>query len=274
MRMFSCTFTTPRLLVVGLIVFATACHRHQPQVPTPAPESTATAHPIVSSAPTLVRAMRERYPRWFHSVTFTQRTTLVAPSGGEIHQTWYEAAVLPGKLRIDSDLASRSGTLFARDTIYAFSQGKLVNAEAGLNELLVVGFDIYAQTSTRTDAALRGLGFDISRFHEGTWQSRAVYVVGAVRGDTTSKQFWVDRETLRVVRLLESGRQGHVDFRFNKYQPIGAGWIATEVVQYVNGSRRLLEEYSDIHANVSLSDALFDPRQWATVHHWAMSGGK
>jgi hypothetical protein len=207
-------------------------------------------------------------------VTFTQRTTLVAPSGGEIHQTWYEAGVFPGKLRIDSDLASRSGTLFARDSIYAFSQGKLVSAEPGLNELLVLGFDIYAQSSARTDAALRNLGFDLSRFHEGTWQGKQVYVLGAARGDTSSKQFWIDRDNLRFVRLLEHGRQGHVDIRFNKYQPAASGWIATEVVQYVNGSRRLLEEYSDVRTNVSLSDALFDPKQWATVHHWAMSGPK
>jgi hypothetical protein len=46
------------------------------------------------------------------------------------------------------------------------------------------------------------------------------------------------------------------------------------VVQYVNGSRRLLEEYSDVRTNTSLSDALFDPKQWATVRHWAPSGAK
>jgi hypothetical protein len=213
--------------------------------------------------------MHEKYPRWYHSVTFTQRTTLVAPSGGEIKQTWYEAGELPGKLRIDSDLASKSGTLFARDSIYSFSEGKLVSAEPGLNELLILGFDAYRQSSARTDAQLRQLGFDLARFHEGTWQGRPVYVVGALRGDTTSKQFWIDRDNLLFVRLLEHGRQGKVDIRFNKYQPAGAGWIAMEVVQYVNGARRLLEEYSDVRTNVSLADAVFDPAEWATVRHWS-----
>jgi hypothetical protein len=260
---------------VGLLVFAAACHRHRVEQPSPAPDTVrATPRAAITTGASLLRAMRERYPGWYHSLTFTQRTTLVSPSGGEIHQTWYEAGELPGKLRIDSDLASRSGTLFARDSIFAFSQGKLVSAEPGLNELLVLGFDAYAQTSARTEAALRTLGFDLSRVHESTWQGKAVYVVGAARGDTASKQFWIDRENLLFVRLLEPGRLGRVDIRFNKYKSAGSGWIATEVVQYVNGSRRLLEEYSDVRTNISLSDALFDPKQWATVRHWAPGGAK
>jgi hypothetical protein len=260
--------TTPRLFVVGLVVFGAACHRRSAPVAAPVP-AVSPGTTAVTSGPTLVRAMHARYPEWYHSVTFIQKTTLVSPSGGEIHQTWYEAGELPGHLRIDTDLASKSGTLFARDSIFSFSQGKLVSSEARLNELLVLGFDAYVQSGDRTDAQLRKLGFDLTRFHESTWQGKPVYVVGALRGDTTSKQFWVDRSDLLFVRLLERGPQGRVDIRFNNYQRAGGGWIATEVVQFVNGSRRLLEQYSDVRTNVVLSDALFGPAQWATVRHWS-----
>jgi hypothetical protein len=198
-------------------------------------------------------------------LTFKQKTTLGLPSGGEIVQTWYESARFPGHLRIDTDLRSKGGTLYARDSIYTFSGGKLVRADSGLNELLVLGFDVYAQSAARTMSELRGLGFDLSRFHEGTWQGVPVYVVGAVRGDSTSKQFWVERNRLLFVRMIEQTSQGRSDTRFNEYIQQGNAWIATEVVQLVNGKRRILEQYSEIRTGVALSDALFDPRQWATA---------
>lgn len=277
--------TTPRRLVVGFLVFITACHRKPTPQPAPAPaRAPARARPTpppaaattaaITTGNSLVRAMHERYGSWYHTMTFVQRTTLVTPSGGEIHQTWYEAMELPGRLRIDTDLHSKSGTLFARDSIFTFSAGKLVRADTGLNELLVLGFDAYAQSSARTEAQLRSLGFDLSRFHEGTWEGKPVFIVGALAGDTMSKQFWVDQKNLLFVRLLSNDRQGHVDIRFNNYQSVGGGWVAAEVLQLVNGRRRLLEEYSDIHANVPLAAALFDPGEWAVAPHWAKASSR
>lgn len=215
--------------------------------------------------------MHDRYPSWYRTVTFVQKTTLYPAKGGEIVQTWYEAASLPGRLRIDTDLEAKSGTLFARDSIFGISGGKLVRADTGLNELLVLGFDVYTQSAARTEAQLRRLGFDLAKFHEASWQGHPVYVVGAARGDTLTKQFWVDRENLLFVRLLERGPRGHVDLRFNDYQQLGHGWIAMEVLQLVNGKPALREQYSDPHADVALPDALFDPRRWTTTH-WAQPG--
>ena len=214
--------------------------------------------------------MHDRYVnRWYRTVTFTQRTTVVLPSGGDLVQTWYEAALLPGRLRIDTDLKTRTGTLFNRDSVFTFSSGKLASADTGVNELLLLGFDVYAEPTNRTISDLRRRGFDLDVFHEGMWQGKPVYVVGAARGDTMSKQFWVDRDSLLFVRLIERARQGRSDVRFNQYVKTGGGWIATQVVQLVNGRRRLMEEYSDIRPNVALADGLFDPRQWTTAAHWS-----
>jgi hypothetical protein len=121
------TPTTPRLAVVGLIVFIAACHRQQPTTsPSPSPSGPAAPPPgaatTISSAPTLVRALHDRYAStWFHTLTFTQKTTVRLPSGGEITQTYYESLQTPGKLRIDTDLASKSGIIFARDSSYRLS---------------------------------------------------------------------------------------------------------------------------------------------------------
>ena len=264
---FSRMLATPRLLVVGLFVFA-ACHHNAPATkpaPAPAPAQQREPVPAITSARSLIRAMHERYPSWYRTVSFTQKTTINPPSGGEITQTWYEFARLPGRLRIDTDAATRTGTLFVNDSVYSFASGKQTRATADINELLLLGFDVYTQPPLRTEDQLRSRGFDLSRFHEGTWQGKPIYIVGAMRGDTTSKQFWVDAETLLFLRLIEQSALGHNDIRFENYRPIGNGWIAERVDQVVNGKRRLLEEYSNVRVNEPLADNLFEAAAWATA---------
>lgn len=271
------TPTTPRLVVVGLIVFVAACHRQRPTItpaPAPAPSRPPTPPPpvaaAITSSPTLIRALHERYASsWFRTLTFTQKTTVRLPSGGEIAQTYYESIQIPGRLRIDTDLQSKSGILFTRDSSFRFSAGKLVGTDTSLNELLVLGFDMYTQPVARTESMLRRLGFDLNRFHESTWQGKPVYIVGAARGDTTSKQFYVDRERLLLVRVIASSPRGRTDTRCGDYVQYGGGWVATEVQQYVNGKRTVLEQYLGVRVNPSISDALFDPKQWSTAPHWA-----
>lgn len=271
---------TPRRFAVGLfvcaIVVADACHRQAPPPPPapvrrPAPPTPKSpAEVAIADAPSLVRAMHARYAEtWYHTITFVQKTTVGLPSGGDLVETWYEAGELPGRLRIDTDLEARSGLLFAGDSIYHFNAGKLVSADTGVNDLLLLGFDVYKQPPARTDAMLRHLGFDLSRMHETTWHGRPVYVVGALRGDTVSKQFWIDRERLLFVRLLEHTSQGRTDVRFDDYVPSNGGWVAERVEQFTNGKRRVLEQYSNVRTNVSLSGTVFDPHEWSSGAHWS-----
>ena len=50
----------------------------------------------------LLRSMRDRYqPSWYQTITFPQKSTTYKPDGSSNAETWYEAAMLPGKLRID-----------------------------------------------------------------------------------------------------------------------------------------------------------------------------
>lgn len=260
--------TTPRFVLVAGLSFIAGCH-HQKPAPTPAPTRPAPerAPAEISSAPTVIRAMHDRYPSWYHTVTFTQRTTISPPSGGEIVQMWYEAARLPGRLRIETDAASKTGSLFVGDSLFRFNSGRLVSATDDLNELLLLGFDVYTQPVARTESQLRAQGFDLARFHEGTWEGKPIYVVGAHRGDSTSKQFWVDRENLLFLRLIESTPLGRSDIRFQNYRRIGNGWIAERVEQVLNGRRRLVEEYTNVRVNEPLPESLFDPRAWATATH-------
>ena len=207
--------------------------------------------------------MRERYlGKWYRTLTFVQKTTL---SDGKV-ETWYEAAELPGKLRIDiAPLEGKNTLLFRNDSLYEFKGGKLTESHPMIHPLMVLGFDVYAQTVETTVRQLRSLGFDLAKLHEATWQGRPAYVVGAAAGDSVTRQFWIDKERLYFVRMVEPGKQdpsARVETLFNKYIPMGQGWLETEVRFMVNGETKMLEEYSEPKAGVTLDPAIFEPSRW------------
>jgi hypothetical protein len=211
----------------------------------------------------VITRMRERYlGKWYRTLTFVQKTTL--PDGKV--ETWYEAAELPGKLRIDiAPLAGKNTILFRNDTLYEFKGGKLTETKPLIHPLMVLGFDVYAQPLDKTIGQLRELGFDLSKVHQAEWQGRPAFVVGATAGDTVARQFWIDQERLYFVRMVEPGKKdpaARVETRFNKYIPMGQGWLETEVRFMVDGETKMLEEYSEPKASVKLDPAIFDPSRW------------
>ena len=211
----------------------------------------------------LIGQMRERYAgKWYRTLTFVQKTTL---GDGKV-ETWYEAAELPGKLRIDiAPLEGKNTLLFRNDSIYDFKNGALVKSDRLIHPLMVLGFDVYAQPVETTIKQLQSLGFDLTRLHESTWQGRPAYVVGAAAGDSVTRQFWIDKERLYFVRMLEPGKKdpsARVETQFNKYIPMGQGWLETEVRFLVNGETKMLEEYTQPKAGVTLDPAIFDAGSW------------
>lgn len=221
----------------------------------------------------VLRAMHDRYAStWYKTLTFAQTTTILRPNGAALVQQWLEAGKFPGRLRIDTDTAARDGVIYANDSLYGFANGKLATTRADLNELLILGFDVYTQPVERTAQILRGRGVDLSKIARSSWNGRPVYVVGASAGDSSSKQFWVDADRLLFLRLVESvptpsGPQRQ-EYRFERYVPHGGGWVAEEVVGLRNGKQNFHEVYSNVRVGVPLDDATFDPAQWTTFPPW------
>lgn len=250
----------------------TGCARGPRVAASPAPAPQRAPAATIHSAADLVAAMHGRYAgKWYRTLTFRQTTTIYSSTGGEYAQTWHEAVRVPGALRIDTDTLG-GGFLFVHDSVYSFVNGRLAHADTGRNELVVLGFDVYGQPAARSQHVLRALGFDLSKFHEATWNGKPVYVVGAASGDTTSKQFWVTQDDLLFVRMLQSQPQGrtrlHRDVRFERYVPAGGGWVATEVVALTNGRRSVVERYADVRTDVELADDVFEAAHWSATRHW------
>jgi hypothetical protein len=215
----------------------------------------------------LLTTMRARYEgKWYRNLTFLQKNTEHRDTAVR-HSVWREWIEAPGKLRIEFQPSdSGNGVLFANDSVYSFQADAQAPARPFVHPLLVLAFDVYAQPVERTASQLTQRGFDLSVLSEATWEGRPVWVVGAKAGDLHTRQFWVDKERLVFVRLLEPGRGADSaktsETRFNKYSPLAGGWISAEVEFLVDGRQQFLEEYSEIRANVPFPDGLFDPRRW------------
>lgn len=225
----------------------------------------------VKSAEDLVSAMRKEYAgKWYKTLTFVQKNTQFRPDGSKQNSIWYEAMSLPGKLRVDFAPSEKgNGLMFLNGEQHSFQNGKLARNQPRIHPLMVLGFDVYAQSADKTMAQLKELKFDLSIFRQDKWQDRSVYVVGAKKGDDRSSQFWIDKKRLYFVRMIQpGGRDGKSisETQFNKYQKVkGGGWIAPEVVFINNGKRVFLEEYTEMRFNVDLDENLFEPKKWAEV---------
>lgn len=228
----------------------------------------------VKTAEDLIREMQKKHAKsWYKTLTFVQKTTELQPDGTSKVTTWYEAFSAPGKLRIDFDpIKEGNGILFSNFTLYSFKDGKLVNSRPFVHPLLLLGFDVYFLPVEETVAKLKELKFDLSELREDVWQGRPVYVVGAKAGDTRTRQFWIDKENLYFVRLIEpGGKDGKLtqETQFNKYERVkGGGWIAPEVIFMVDGKPVITEEYTEIRGGVKLEEKLFDPQHWKAAAHW------
>lgn len=217
----------------------------------------------------LLEAMRARYEgKWYRNVTFVQHNTETRPDGTTERTVWREWLAAPGKLRIEIQPAdSGNGMLFVSDSQYVFRKDSTVMTRPFVHPLLVLGFDVYVQPVDRTMAALtRGpRPFDLTVLSEATWEGRPVYVVGARAGDLHTRQFWIDKERLLFVRMLNPSPQDTsktAEIRFNKYEPLAGGWIAPEVEFLMDGQRQFFEEYKEIQSNVAIPDAMWNARHW------------
>jgi hypothetical protein len=252
------------LVFTGSALLGAACARSV-RVSTP---DTPAAPPITDGRG-VIRAMHQRYVgRFFSSLRFAQHTTTISESGRETKGIWNEYIALPGKLRIDFlPLSSHSGVLYTGGKIYGFTEGKAQPTQSGWNPLLTLIGDVYAQSPDTTIWQLDSLGFDLSRVRRDSWMGSPVWVVGAAAGDTTSSQFWIDRDSLLVRRVIQRTVRGAnqpvvSDIRMLKYQDAGGYPVAFEIQFWRGGRMYFKEDYFDVRANVAIPAATFDPARW------------
>ena len=209
----------------------------------------------------IVKMMHDRYAgKWYRSFTFNQTTELHRYDGSSRTETWYEFVGFPDRLRIDRGPAdSGNVAIYLVATCYRFRKGKLHSEfhdnNAGLIFLLG-GMFFYPLEQTET--IFDSLHYDLGKGHEDAWKGRAVYVIGANKGEDSTNQLWIDKENLYLVRMIKIDPHARLEALFEEWKPMGGGWLETKCSFFVDGHLAQVETYHDYKVNVLLDDRLFD----------------
>ena len=218
----------------------------------------------VSPGEEILREVHRRYASTrFRTLSFTQRTTF--PDGRV--EWWYEAEAIPGRARVDvAPFTDGNAQIFRNDSAYVFQKGELARTAAGLAVTMWTLMDMYAIPPAETAAALRRRSFDLERVHERSHDGRDVYVIGALAGDTTSAQVWLDKEHLYTVKMIVPTQAGRrvTDVSGHTFQ--NGGWIEGQIVVSLNGVMTLKEEYNDVQTNVTFPSGFFEPDEYRPPH--------
>ena len=259
-------------LLPALLVLVSACAPAEHVLAPPAAEHTVSERPDpVASATALVEAVRARHgATWYRTLAFVQETTFHTAEGPRV-QTWFEAAAVPGRLRIDVAPLGAGGTyLFLSDSTHLAPAGRPVVRRGGGNPLLLFSFDIVAVPAAETLAGMVAAGIDTAAVRSDVWEGRPAVVVGG--RDAAAPQVWFDHERLVFVRLVERQGEATHDTRFRDYRPLGGGWIAPTVEFYTDGVLTQTERYREIRTGLTFPEGSFSPRAFPGVAWWTAAG--
>lgn len=216
-----------------------------------------------ASGKALLEHMHKKYKAAYcHYYTFSQKNTHYRNDSVTGHSEWHEAIGFPDKFRIDfGDKAAGNFVIFKNDSSYSYRAHKLVKSKYDDNALLLLLGGMYYRSSGEVLKRLAQAHYNTDSISEQTWNNTDVYVIGAGKNDMSSNQFWVDKKTLRVVRIIEKMNDTDtMDMRFEAYQKLCGGYTETKVSFRRNGKLEQVEEYYDIRPADSLPDEVFNPK--------------
>jgi len=217
--------------------------------------SSLSAQPASGSE--VVQKMYDQYKgRWYTDLTFTQQSIFYKDGKVDREEIWHEAIKMPKGLVIKfGSKDSANGLVFMNDTQYVFRSNVIVQRTRRIHDLLLLGFEVYFKDPAESGRKLQELGFDMSRCTVETGPEGKHYVVG----DSAHGQFWITADTYIFTKLRKKDARENVsEVQFNKYQKLGGGWVAPEVIIMRNGQVVMKELYSDWMIDRPIPDSIFD----------------
>lgn len=216
----------------------------------------------ISSGKELLEHMHKKYKHGYcQYYTFSQKNTHYRNDSITGHSEWHEAIAFPDKFRINFDRKTGGDfVIFRNDSAYSYLAGKLVKAKYNSNTLLLLLGGMYFRPYNEVVSRLEKEHYHTEAVSVQSWNGADAYVIGALQGDSTSNQFWVDKKTLAVLRIIEKLNEKDImDMRFETHQKLCGGYTETKVSFRRNGHLEQVEEYYDIKALDILPDSTFRP---------------
>ena len=115
---------------------------------------------------------------------------------------------------------------------------------------------------------MEGYGYNCNIFRKDVLNEKAVYIIGAEKGDLKSKQFWIGTEHFYMVRRI-SNQKSTLDVIYSDHISSNGGWVEQVVEFWSNGTYVQKEYYKDIDTNPQLNEAIFDHKMFGKTH-WFM----
>jgi sialate O-acetylesterase len=213
----------------------------------------------------LVRAMHARYAgRWYRDFMLVQDVTRYRESG-ESKERVAEYISLPGRVRaITGPIEDGNAEIYADGVFHVYEKGRPTREMEYVHGVLNLGFDVYVQEPERTIAQVEALGVDLGRIRDAEWKGRPAWVVGAAEGDVTSPQFWVEKDRLLCTRLVWKRQDAVLDVDMGRFEPLGQGWIAADLLFKRNGQPAVHEDYVTFGLVDRMDPSLFETRTLKT----------
>lgn len=203
------------------------------------------------------------------SLSFVQETNFYRNDSLVNKATWFEVLVYPDKLRIDINNPDDGNAIFyVNDSAFRFQNYVLKSKGPQKHDLLFLLGGMYYFPLPEVYTKLREFGYDTDKTYETTWKGRAVVVVGANKDETESNQFWVDKEKMVTVRILNNKGGQHSEIVCGDYRRLGTNWCETAIDFYVEGKLRQQEKYMNLRENFSVNLEYLDPHKMGKVKFW------
>ncbi len=213
----------------------------------------------------LIKKMKEQYNNSFYTnFTFSQKVTNYKNDSIINETVWHEAYSYPGQLIIKYDsFGSGSGVIYNNDSVYNFRANELISKQRKINDLVLIGYDIYELPVDLTCDKLQELGYDISKLCLSSVNDKPAYCVGVESETDRQNKFYIDKETLCFVKLVKYSNETIVEIDFENYKIINNKPVATEVVFYKNNKLVMKENYYNIKFPSVIEYKIFDPKSFA-----------
>ncbi len=203
------------------------------------------------------------------SLSFVQQTEFYRNDSLIRTATWHEVLVYPDKLRIDiNDLSKGNSLFFVNDSFYNFQNSELKSKSYQPHELLFVLGGMYSFSLDEVFKRLTAIGYNTDKSFETTWNGKKAIVVGTDKEEAESNQFWVDKEKLVIVRILNNKDGQKTEIICSEYIKLGNNWCETKIEMYINGKLRQTEKYNNVKENITVDMEYFNPYKFGQIKFW------